>query len=204
MKKIFVIMAMLSIIAGPCFAAAQDKWDAESEWTGNVNMSGALRNLDADYWSPVESQPTFGIDFDFGKKGWLVHPLMAASVSSKDGTVSNTDGSSYTVTGATTEFDFGLKTNMGAGWIDPYLSAGLALMSAKVENKPSTSTGTKVSESDNFRPGVFVSGGLTFRVFDIFNVGGAVKLVKNTEVNLFGSKGNADYIQYSAVFGWGF
>jgi len=190
-----VCLSFLAVLALSTSSKAQD-----DEWTGDVNISIGRRNLNPDNWKPVEGQTALGIDANFGKKEWPVRILLGASSSIGNGTVSDSGGS-YDVEGKTTELSAGARVGRSYSGFTPYLAAGASWITAEVASNPNTSV--KKSATDSFKPGYFITGGVTYRFQKIFNIGVAARYLGWTDVTLFGANGDADYIQYSLVIGWG-
>jgi hypothetical protein len=57
-------------------------------------------------------------------------------------------------------------------------------------------------DSDN-SPGLYVEGGVYWRLASRLNIGVHARLVAGTDVDLFSVNGDADYGQFGFLIGWG-
>ncbi|MBI4667405.1 MAG: outer membrane beta-barrel protein [Nitrospinae bacterium] len=196
MRLAALLTAVAMFLATPSLAA-----DNDGGWTGSFNIIAGQRNITQKYWEPVESQTVVGMEAAFGKEYWPAHFLVTAHSSRKSAdAIASSGGGTYAVTGTTVELGVGAKTNFRLDNIEPYLAAGVSWTTAKIEGG-STSTPTG-SDTDSNRAGYFGAVGLNYIFFENFQVGGSVRILEGTEVNLFDSKGDADHIQYAFLFGW--
>ncbi|VAX24382.1 hypothetical protein MNBD_NITROSPINAE04-454 [hydrothermal vent metagenome] len=175
---------------------------AEEKWIGDVNIRLGQKNLTPDHWKPVADQPMIGMDIDFGKESWPAHILLTLSGSARQASEKSSVITGPDIEGSTSEFGFGVKTHYLYEGFNPFLTLGLSWTNASLTGNPDT-TG-QVTDKDNYRMGIFLSGGVTYKIMEKFNVGGEIRLLRNSEVTLFGETGDADYISYSLILGWGF
>jgi len=197
------LLTILALCAALMATRPADAAEGNSDWTGSFNLTYGQRNLDQDFWNPVEEQPSAGGYFTFGKKDWPAHILLGFSTSVDEKLVVNTTtGSSYTATGETREFDLGGVVALDEGIARPFASVGIAMVTAVA--KGTIPTQSLTTKEDDIGFGAFFMGGINFRVFEIFNAGAVVKLVTGTEVTLFDETGDVNSIDYSLFVGWTF
>lgn len=189
-----IVVTALTVSVDRSFA--QD----ESAWAGDVSISIGRRNLDPDFWAPVEGQTALGIDAAFGKSHWPVQILLGASGSIGKGDVESDSGGSYQVEGATTELSAGMKISRVFYGIKPHLAGGVSWITAEMTSNPGGSS--SVSDKDQFRTGLFAEAGAVYNFMKVINIGASVRYLGSTKARLFDIDGNADYIQYSLVIGW--
>ena len=197
MNRILIPLALVFALV-PGWATAE----------GNVNFILGGRALDDDFYRPTEDHGAFGIDFDFGKDSWPVH--VAIGLHGSAGTEDIYDdcrrcGLHPWLPRGVIESIVG-EVSFGVLWrpetdqrLRPYLGGGLALVEA---TKQADSRFSGVSQDDS-SAGLYLNGGLAWRVGRHFNVGLDARLVTGTEVTLFDEKGDADYVQLGLLLGYG-
>jgi len=179
-----------------CFALAALSVPA---WAGgNANFVLGWRGLDEDYWSPVEDQAVVGVTVDFGKEGWPV--FLEAGLQGSAGDDNVLDIGDVSVTGSVGELSFGVnKTWQPAGNIRPFIGGGLASVTATYE----VDTFLGDVDDDDTSLGVYLHGGVFWRLGKRFNIGVDGRILAGTDITLFGADGDADYAQLGLVLGWG-
>lgn len=197
MKRILIPLALAALLA-PGWALAE----------GNINFILGGRGLDDDYWRPAEDHGVFGINFDFGKDAWPVN--IAIGLYGSGGTEDLVGGCLRCgpppqLPGAVIESMIG-ELSLGVLWrpetdqrLRPYLGGGLAFLDAE----KSSSRGFIGASQDDQSSGLYVNGGLAWRIGRSFNVGLDARLVTGTDVTIFDEKGDADYFQLGVLLGYG-
>src|SRR5262245_8121829 len=104
------VTALAFLAAGPCQAAG----------AGHVNLFGGVKSLDDSIWSPVESQPEYGVEISVGAAGW---PVLIAidGFSSED----EADEGTLTRKGSTSELALGVRKIWEKGRVHPYIGGGV-------------------------------------------------------------------------------
>jgi hypothetical protein len=171
MKKAFFVFVMLLSLM--CFASNQSY--AAGDWTGNANIGFGSKALDEDDWKPMESQPEFGLDVDFGKKTWPVHIAIGYLNSSKDDTISFIiDGTliDSKLDGSTRELRLGLKKIWEPAMpIRPYVGGGLALINAKIKMTLTDGVNSVSISQDDQAVGGYINGGIFWIIANKLNLG---------------------------------
>jgi len=170
--RLFVTVFLLTLMTAPALAG------------GNANFVLGSRSLDKGFWEPTEDQTFFGVTVDFGKEAWPIQLAIGAY-----GSVSDESLGPFDIKGKVTELSFGvLKVWHLKGGGRPYVGGGLSAVTATAEID-----GFGLSfDDDDTSPGIYAQGGFYWRLGSRFNIGGDVRLVRGTDVELFGAKGDAD------------
>ena len=170
----------------------------------NLLFYAGVRSLDAEFWSPLEIQGTFGVEIDFTPSQWPVG-LMASGMIAGDnrGAVVIADGipvsADFEVT--TAELDLGPRRYFHlTSWLDLYLNAGISLSFTTIK---ASSQWTQTQSSTFSSVGGFYGGGAAVRL-GLITAGMEVRVMSAPEITVFGEKGKADYTQVSFTFGWRF
>jgi len=165
---------------------------------GNANFVLGGRALDEDFWSPVDSQAVVGVTVDFGREGWPVHLETGIQGSADDDDLF--DVGLVKLTGSVAELSFGVnKTWKPKGNVRPFLGGGLASVTARLEAE----TPLGDVDDEDTSGGVYVHGGVFWRLGERFNIGLDGRILVGTDITLFGAEGDADYAQFGLVLGWG-
>lgn len=82
----------------------------------------------------------------------------------------------------------------------PFVGGGLSFMT--VEQEIERLGGRSISDDDT-TVGIYVNGGVYWRLGKRFNIGFDGRVVTGTSVQLFGQKGDANYGQLGLILGWG-
>ncbi|HET8945932.1 MAG TPA: outer membrane beta-barrel protein [Candidatus Polarisedimenticolia bacterium] len=167
---------------------------------GNMNFVYGQRSLDEDFWDPTDDQKVLGGTLDFGGKDWPVHIAAGYYKSDDEGTLN-----SFPILGSVdldaevSEWSLGIHKVWKAGIVRPYVGGGVSFVStdAKV-----TSNLGNVSDDDD-TTGIYVQGGVFWRLGEWFNLGFDARLLEGTDVTLFDMDGDADYWQIGALVGFG-
>ena len=162
---------------------------------GNANFVLGGRWLDEDEWEPVEEQGVFGVTVDFGKESWPINLAAGFMVSG-----SEEDFGAVDIEGSITEFSFGVLKTWKEGTIRPFVGGGLALVEAEIEvDGPG---GASASDDDN-SGAIYGQGGVYWRIGPRFNIGGDVRVLLGSDVEIGGVDREADYFQIGLLLGWG-
>ncbi|MGH9750186.1 MAG: hypothetical protein ACRD5D_09880 [Candidatus Polarisedimenticolia bacterium] len=186
-----LVLGLVAVAAAPPARAADV----------NLNVYPlALRSLgDDDLWTPVEDQLALGGMVDFGGRDWPIHLVLGEQVSLG---VEEFGGTLFgDVTGSIAELSFGIsKTWETRGRTRPFLSAGLSLVAAtlEVENLFAGTT----QEEDDTSAGVWIEGGVYWRLGPHFNLGLHGRILGGTALDLLGVETDADYWQLGPMIGW--
>jgi len=207
-KYIFLLFTVMVLLAIPDSVKAD-------EWKGNINFLSGARVLSYSDWKTlaVEEQVLYGVDFDFTKESWPVSLLIGISGSTASSNLYLISYYGYTLATfdnetTTREFDVGARKyfNTDSNFM-PYISAGIA--SIDVENTVTCTSGCfgSFSLSDS-SAGVFLDGGLMWRLGWHFNLGLDLKVLTGTSIQ-YVSNGvpfdiDADYRQAALILGYGF
>lgn len=202
MKRIAVAIILIVVAASI---------SAPAEAGGNVNFNLGGRGLDEDYWGGAEDQGVFGVQVDFGPDKWPVSVALGMSVSAAENEefvclFCEAHGlevpglGTRTITSGVFEFSAGvLYRRRGERKTIPYVGGGLAFMGVGQE----VSRGAFKIDDDDTTVGVYVNGGVYWRLGKAFNIGIDARVVTGTSVELFGRKGDANYGQFGLILGWG-
>ncbi len=138
---------------------------------GSVHVRGGASTLSEDA-EPAEDQTLFGLDFTFGGDDWPV--LLAVDISSSSGDGSSTYYYGYGYGDVTvnidlniTELDFGVKKIWDAKSLRPFVGGGLSVVDVEVEGD---FDGFPFDDDDT-KPGVWVNGGVVWRIGKGFEIG---------------------------------
>jgi len=146
-------------------------------WTGNVSGYLGLKSLEEKDWSDLDRQTSLGVLFDIKRKNW---PISIAFDLIGSGDI-NEHGSQKDE-GYTGENHLGIRKifEVPDSSIKPYLSGGVAFISAEIKNKSGETTGSQ----DDDATGTWIGGGLYAQVQPHFNLGFDVRF-SDAEVRLF-------------------
>ena len=169
---------------------------------GNVNFVGGERGLDRDLWGDLDEQDVFGVMADYTAPTWPVRLEGAIFFSSQTTDVVEPVFFTETeVEGRVSELAVGLnKTWDKRGRMRPFVGGGLAWVVVEQEIR-SELFGDEHEDSDAL--GVYVHGGIFWRVGATFNLGFDARLMGTTDVGFFGSSGDASYGQVGILLGFG-
>lgn len=169
--------------------------------SGNLNFTSGSRTLDDDFWEPLEEQDDYGLTVDFGEPNWPVNIAIGYYQSSGDGTVA-----SFPVLGPVDAEGTINEWSLGAHrvWtlrspVRPFIGGGLTYVETEAD-LDSALGGTSDDDSSN---GVYVEGGVYFRLAEVLNLGVQGRMTEGTDITLFEGDGDADYYQVGLLFGFG-
>ena len=185
-----ILFAILVGSAAPSVALA-----AAEDWDWNYNALIGRRSVDEDDWEPFDDYSEIGVEGSWGKAD---EPLLFATdlymsqASTRDGT--------STITSQQYQIQLGLRKiwTFSKRW-NPYGGAGFTLADADAERK----VGTEIETSRDDAYGVWVGGGIFYRIGRNFNLGVAARVSLMRGYRLFGVEraGNATHL--GVVIGWG-
>ena len=186
----FVLVALL-LLPAPLLAA------------GNVNFTYGTRSMQDDAWDDfeIDSQTVYGVTADFGGDNWPVNVAVGYYHSSDDGTLAT-----FPILGAV-DIDGDLSEwSLGAHKVwklsnpaRPFLGGGVTFLDA--EAKVDSAFGD--ADDDDSTTGLYLEGGVFFRLAGNLNLGLSGRIVEGTDVTLFDVDGDADYYQVGLLFGFG-
>ena len=191
-SAILALLALMVVSAGDAFA------------DGNANfILGGRDNRDDEFWGgvgfavllvagrPVEPRGVFGVNVDFGGQNWPVNLMAGLHVSADV-----QDAGVFTNVAAVADLTFGaVWMPMKGKNVRPYLGGGLASVGVIVDFD-------FVDDSDQSF-GWYANGGVFFRLGKKFNIGIDARILRGTELRVFGTDFNADYDQLGMILGFG-
>lgn len=176
----------MGIVGLVCIAASL----APALADGNVNFVLGSRSMsDDDNWGDLDTQDAFGVNVDFGVADWPVRLVVGAHGSSKD---------KHDVEGSVGEASFGVMKLWKLshdGMVRPYVGGGLAAVGAEIDGPG--------FDDDDGSIGLYISGGVYWRLGSRFNIGVDGRFLTGTDIELFGISGDADYLQIGLLLGFG-
>jgi hypothetical protein len=157
----------------------------------------AARYLDEEFWDPVEEQYALGGTVDFGEEGWPLHFAIGLHGSVGDENFGNAVIDD--VTGGVNEISFGVtKVWTPEGRTRPFLGGGVSFVHAEAD--ASSLFGDLDDDDDSI--GLWVEGGVYWRLGEHFNLGAFGRLLAGSDITLFGVEGDADYWEFGPMIGW--
>ncbi len=167
-----------------------------SDFSGDINLTLGNRWLLQDEWSDLnlDSQPSIGIQTNLGFASW---PLSLVLGYNQSWASSSRFGADLEI--KQSEFYTGLayhfyKTEV----LQPFISGGLA----KNNNKLTVSDAdNSVSSSDDLF-GLWLSGGINYRLTDSINLGAEVKYQTYTGAEIFDSSYEMENVMLNLLIGY--
>ena len=202
---LLALAVMASLVIGSIPAVAD----------GNVNFILGGRGLDEDFWAPNESMSAFGVNIDFGPDDWPVRIAIGLSGSTAENdteecricgglevrVLERPELAVRNVKSSVGELSAGvLYRPRGERKLIPFVGGGLAFMTAEQEIE--RFFGGSATDDDT-TVGVYVNGGVYWRIGKRFNIGFDGRVVTGTSIQLFDKKGDANYGQLGLILGWG-
>lgn len=167
---------------------------------GNANFIYGIRELHDDAWEPTDEQDVYGLTVDFGGKNWPVYLAISYFESEDEGELA-----SFPILGAVdlesemSEWDIGVRKIWQAGSARPFMGGGVAFIDADAEVESALGTAADGDDTE----GIYVEGGISWRLGEAFNLGVHGRIVEGTDVTIFDQEGDADHWQLGALFGFG-
>lgn len=148
-------------------AAAAAPTAALARYEGNVNFVVGQKWLNSSDWQSVDTQPELGVMLAFAPERAPIYFAMDVLASQKSTTTTSSAGDRVDVEGETREYDVGVRKVWRSGSVHPFLGAGGCLIVSRLRMDSATSS-THYGD-ENF--GVWVDGGVTWRIGAHFNLG---------------------------------
>lgn len=168
---------------------------------GDVNFTYDWRSLQDDSWEPVDDQEALGLAVNFGAQSWPINIAVGYSESSDKATrVSIPLLGDVDQKGELSEWSLGLqKTWNLKSPARPFVGGGLTRIDAK------TTFDSALGDTDDSdsSTGVYIDGGLMFRLAGSLNLGIHGRLVEGTDITLFDVDGDSDYYEFGFLVGFG-
>lgn len=189
------LLAAITIWPGATFAGWELNW---SLWLG-------ARELDARTWQRVDDQYAVGTSLDYRPPGWPVS--LALTYSSSRSVAGCADRASlftcdkWEREGQVQELVLGTRKiwNPGSGKTHVYVGAGYSRLEAHLRNDVSRQPdGRDRTGAASLEAGFFSRDKLGFLI------GWAVRGVLGADIEFSGVDGEADYIEFDLVVGWGY
>jgi len=152
--------ACLAALIVGCATAAQARYE------GNLNLFAGQKWLKPGDWEPVEEQRQYGLMLAFGEERAAVHFAIDAFIAKDD---ANGAGASTgtTLESDSTELGIGIRKVWKHGATRPHLGAGANVI--RVAEDRIGPAGVETAEDRGY--GVWVDGGVTWRVASHLNLG---------------------------------
>jgi hypothetical protein len=168
---------------------------------GDVNLNfypASARWLGSDLYDQVDTQYAFGGTVDFGESGWPIHIALGLHTSGVEKEYRS--GPVEKITAGVSELSFGIARVWATeGRTRPFLSGGLSFVGTGYEFD-TVSSGNP--DDDDSSIGVWIEGGVYWRLTRHFNLGLFGRALGGTDITLFGIEGDADYWQAGPMLGW--
>lgn len=167
---------------------------------GDLNFIYGTRSLDDDAWDPADDQEVYGATLDFGGKNWPINLAFSYFESEDSGELA-----SFPILGSVdldaelSEWSIGVRKTWKPGSARPFLGGGATFIDADADV---SSVLGEASDSDETQ-GLYLEGGVYWRLGEAVNLGVHGRLVEGTDVTLFDEDGDADYWQIGALIGFG-
>lgn len=163
-----------------------------------VSLGVGRRQLDEDYWLPVDEPMVFDFEYAHEPAGQALgfEVGFALALAFEDEFVPPVGDIDFT----NTQFELwgGLrKTFMQDALARPYLGVGLTLLAVQFEGE---SGGVTVDDED-WTVGGYAHGGFQFALGATYLLALDLRIVRGTDVELFDVSGDADYEQLALRFG---
>lgn len=169
---------------------------AVAEITGDLNVHVGARELrDDNFWGPLDGQFSIGLE---SRLGSTRAPLFLDFGFQFSADEEDTNGGEVTAT----VFEAYIGPTL-APWygkrVSPYIGVGVSGVLVDVENDPVAGPTVEDDDDDN---GLYAHIGVNFLIGRGFNLGLQYRMLRDADVNVFGSQGNVDYDQFTLVSGW--
>jgi hypothetical protein len=116
-----------------------------------------------------------------------------------------TAGDDFHVSAATWEFAVGPRAaiNIGDTGLSAYLGAGLSFIFAGIDVHGHDDDSLDVDDSDT-SPAFYAHTGMYYRFAKHFSAGFDIRVLRASDIELFGTDGDADYDQFTLFGGYSF
>ena len=190
--KLAISLASLSLASCAAVQAGAAAPETSAGRENRITLYFGQRSLDEDDWSPIEDQPTFGVEFAQEKPGSAIGWEIGLMGSYDDDTVAGFD-----VEGSTSELYGGVRKSFLEGSVHPYVGGGLAFINGSVEV-------SGVGDDDDSSPAAYAHGGVDFAVSELVHLGLDLRVLFGSELTIGGVDGDADYGQLALTLGFAF
>lgn len=183
-------VAFGTVLVSAAFALAPARAESDS----HVDFFLGQKNIESDYWKPIESQPEIGAVLSFGADDWPVHIALDVLLSAGRKSVSDPLLGTEEFSGWSVELDFGVRKIWKAGKARPYIGGGLSSVYAGLQDE------------NDLGKGVWAGTGVRFRLGSRFELGLDVRYsISILEVgNVYGGGVDGSGFQYGVLLGFGF
>jgi hypothetical protein len=165
---------------------------------GDINFILGQKQLDEEQWGQASDQGEFGILASFGGEKWPVDIATDMIFSGHTFQVPGED-SPVELFSMTFELDLGVRKIWEHGKARPFVGGGLAIIAADIE----LAVGEISVGTDANGPGVWVDGGIFWRLTRHFNLGLESRISRAKVDNLFGSEVEAGGEHFGLLLGCG-
>ncbi len=188
----------LLVAAVVLFSAANE---AQARYEGNFNLFVGQKWLNEGDWAPVDQQSQIGLMLAFGEERAAVHFSIDVLASKNDSGIT-APTIDTPVRASSTEFAIGVRKVWGHGVTRPHLGAGANVI--RVTEDRAGPSGLVSSDDRGY--GVWVDGGVSFRLAGHLNLGIEARYCA-ANVDLYSSLGVRDTtaggIQLGLLIGYG-
>lgn len=185
-------LAALVFLAACSLAAAE-------EYEGNMNLVLYGRNLTSDVWEGVDEHVGVSLTWDMGKPRRILHWDFGLHFSDSDETFYDPYYGPIREKVTIGELSAGGLRIWDSKRFKPYLGAGVTLM--LITDELETFSGGL--DDDAFVTGLYVRGGIYWRIGEMFNLGIDGRLTYTDDADLFGFESAPNYRQLGLLFGVG-
>jgi hypothetical protein len=160
-----------------------------------LHVHVGARGLDESDWDPVEQQIAYQFEVVHEPPSWPLGFEVGLAAGFGFHEQSNND----TTSSIGELFAGAHKTFLRESDFQPFVGGGITLLNAELE----TDVGNSTVSDDDTSAGLYLHGGMQIRIARSFFIGLDLRAVFGTDIELFGSGGNADYGQASVFLGVG-
>lgn len=151
-----------------------------------ANVFLGARSIDAEYWAPFQSIPSYGVELTYSPKGVPI----GLAVDAWGGTATKAVGATEIVA-SVFEVDAGARKIFKIrGWLLPSVGAGAAIVRADYSAASASFGGDDEQLDGDTVLGGWVSAGLVVRPVEMVSVGVSIRYT-SAQVELFGKRGEA-------------
>jgi hypothetical protein len=168
---------------------------------GSANFIIGQRTLpDEDLWNRHEDQPAFGARVSVAGEDWPVFLAIGAHYSYDKTSETFFGFGTVDFSGSVSEVSLGaLKEWKMSHGFRPFVEGGIAAVAGHLA---ASGPGFHFSETDT-AIGIYGAGGVYWRIGSRLNVGIDVRALRRAKIRIDEVRGEADYLQYGLLVGWG-
>jgi hypothetical protein len=162
---------------------------AEPSRDNRISLYLGERKLDKSDYEPVNEQAAYGLE--------LLHETAGGDFGVEFGVLGSSEednAGGFRVKGETREVYLGVRKTLGESVMRPYFGGGVSFIRSDLEI-----VGT--GEDDDDSPALYLHGGLSIDVSESFFIALDLRGLLGSDIELFGSPGDADYGQLALVAG---